>query len=71
LLQLCNQNGRLPFIRISATDWAEGGWNNEESIQIRKISKKGKGGLVDVSSGGAVSHQQIPLEPNYRSFAES
>ena len=60
------------FIRISATDWAEGGWNIKESIQLSKILK-GKGvDLVDVSSGGAVSHQQIPLEPNYQvPFAES
>ena len=60
------------FIRISATDWAEGGWNNEESIQLSKILKEKGVDLVDVSSGGAVSHQQIPVEPNYQvPFAES
>ena len=60
------------FVRISATDWAEGGWNIEESIQLSKILKEKGVDLIDVSSGGAVSHQQIPLGPNYQvPFAES
>ena len=60
------------FVRISATDWAEGGWNLEESIQLSKILKKKGVDLIDVSSGGAVSHQEIPLGPNYQvPFAES
>jgi 2,4-dienoyl-CoA reductase-like NADH-dependent reductase (Old Yellow Enzyme family) len=59
------------FIRISATDWAEGGWNIEESVQLSKILKEKGVDLIDVSSGGAVSHQQIPLGPNYQvPFAE-
>jgi 2,4-dienoyl-CoA reductase-like NADH-dependent reductase (Old Yellow Enzyme family) len=55
-LKQCNQNGEnLPLlVRISASDWA-GGWNLEESIQLSKILKE-KGDLIDVSSGGAVSH---------------
>ena len=60
------------FVRISATDWAEGGWNIEESIQLSKLLKEKGVDLVDVSSGGAVSHQQIPVESNYQvPFAES
>ena len=60
------------FIRISATDWAEGGWNLEESIELSKILKEKGVDLIDVSSGGAVSHQQIPLGPNYQvPFAQS
>jgi 2,4-dienoyl-CoA reductase-like NADH-dependent reductase (Old Yellow Enzyme family) len=59
------------FIRISATDWAEGGWNIEESVQLSKILKEKDVDLIDVSSGGAVSYQQIPLGPNYQvPFAE-
>jgi 2,4-dienoyl-CoA reductase-like NADH-dependent reductase (Old Yellow Enzyme family) len=59
------------FIRISATDWAEGGWNIEESVQLSKTLKEKGVDLIDVSSGGAVSHQQIPLGPNYQvPFAE-
>ncbi|WP_369765933.1 NADH:flavin oxidoreductase/NADH oxidase [Flavobacterium sp. WC2429] len=59
------------FVRISATDWADGGWNAEESVQLSKILKEKGVDLIDVSSGGAVSHQQIPLGPNYQvPFAE-
>lgn len=59
------------FVRISATDWAEGGWNIEESVQLSKIFKEKGVDLIDVSSGGLVSHQKIPLEPGYQvSFAE-
>ncbi len=63
----------LPLlVRISASDWAAGGWNLEESIQLSKILKEKGVDLIDVSSGGAVSHQQIPLGPNYQvAFAES
>jgi 2,4-dienoyl-CoA reductase-like NADH-dependent reductase (Old Yellow Enzyme family) len=62
----------LPLlVRISATDWAEGGWNIEESIELSKILKEQGVDLIDVSSGGLVSHQQIPLGPNYQvPFAE-
>lgn len=59
------------FVRISATDWAEGGWNIEESVELSKILKEKGVDLIDVSSGGLVSHQQIPLAPNYQvPFAE-
>lgn len=59
------------FVRISATDWAEGGWNIEESVQLSKILKEKGVDLIDVSSGGLVSHQQIPLGPSYQvPFAE-
>jgi 2,4-dienoyl-CoA reductase-like NADH-dependent reductase (Old Yellow Enzyme family) len=59
------------FIRISAKDWAEGGWNIEESVQLSKILKEKGVDLIDVSSGGAVSYQQIALGPNYQvPFAE-
>lgn len=59
------------FVRISATDWAEGGWNIDESIRLSTILKDKGVDLIDVSSGGLVSHQKIPLEPNYQvPFAE-
>jgi 2,4-dienoyl-CoA reductase-like NADH-dependent reductase (Old Yellow Enzyme family) len=54
------------FVRISATDWAEGGWNIEESVQLSKILKEKGVDLIDVSSGGLVSHQKITLEPGYQ-----
>jgi 2,4-dienoyl-CoA reductase-like NADH-dependent reductase (Old Yellow Enzyme family) len=59
------------FIRISATDWADGGWNTEESVQFSKIVKEMGIDLIDVSSGGLVSHQKIPLGASYQvPFAE-
>ncbi|MBS7255081.1 NADH:flavin oxidoreductase/NADH oxidase [Flavobacterium branchiicola] len=62
----------LPLIvRISATDWAEGGWNSEESVALSKILKEKGVDLIDVSSGGLVSHQKITLGPGYQvPFAE-
>ncbi|CAC9973725.1 NADH:flavin oxidoreductase/NADH oxidase [Flavobacterium panici] len=62
----------LPLIvRISATDWAENGWNPEESVQLSKILKEKGVDLIDVSSGGLVSHQKIAIGPGYQvSFAE-
>ncbi|MBF2707189.1 NADH:flavin oxidoreductase/NADH oxidase [Flavobacterium soyangense] len=59
------------FIRISATDWADGGWNIEESVQLSQLLKEKGVDLIDVSSGGLVTNQQIPLGPNYQvPFAE-
>jgi 2,4-dienoyl-CoA reductase-like NADH-dependent reductase (Old Yellow Enzyme family) len=59
------------FLRISATDWAIGGWSIEESVSLSKIAQQKGVDLIDVSSGGLVSHQQIPLGPNYQvPFAE-
>ena len=59
------------FVRISATDWAEGGWSVEESVQLSQILKEKGVDLIDVSSGGLVSHQKITIGPNYQvPFAE-
>ncbi|MNX44562.1 NADPH dehydrogenase [compost metagenome] len=62
----------LPLlVRISASDWADGGWNIQESVKLSKILKERGVDLIDTSSGGLVSHQQIPLGPNYQvPFAE-
>lgn len=62
----------LPLlVRISASDWADGGWNIQESVKLSKILKEKRVDLIDTSSGGLVSHQQIPLGPNYQvPFAE-
>jgi 2,4-dienoyl-CoA reductase-like NADH-dependent reductase (Old Yellow Enzyme family) len=54
------------FVRISGTDWAEGGWNEDESVQLAAILKHKGVDLIDCSSGGAVSHQQIPVGPSYQ-----
>jgi 2,4-dienoyl-CoA reductase-like NADH-dependent reductase (Old Yellow Enzyme family) len=60
------------FVRISATDWAEGGWTEEESVQLSAILKEKGVDLIDVSSGGLARQQQIPVFPGYQvQFAES
>ena len=59
------------FFRISATDWAEGGWDIDESVKLCQILKDKGVDLIDVSSGGLASHQKIPTKPNYQvPFAE-
>lgn len=59
------------FVRISATDWTEGGWNIDESLKLSAILKKMGVDLIDCSSGGMVAHAQIPLKPGYQvGFAE-
>lgn len=58
---------QLPvFMRISATDWKEGGWDLEQSIELcRRL--KGLGiDLIDVSSGGLVPGVKIPAVPGYQ-----
>ena len=54
------------FTRISATDWAEGGWNADESVQLAHILKEKGIDLIDVSTGGLAAHQQIPVGPAYQ-----
>jgi 2,4-dienoyl-CoA reductase-like NADH-dependent reductase (Old Yellow Enzyme family) len=62
----------LPLlVRISATDWAEGGWDIEQSVALAKVLKAHKVDLIDVSSGGLTPQQVIPLGPGYQTpFAE-
>ncbi|GAC1303433.1 MAG: NADH:flavin oxidoreductase/NADH oxidase [Vulcanimicrobiaceae bacterium] len=59
------------FVRISASDWAAGGWSIEDSVRLaRGLSALGCD-LIDASSGGLVPHQQITVEPHYQvPFAE-
>jgi 2,4-dienoyl-CoA reductase-like NADH-dependent reductase (Old Yellow Enzyme family) len=54
------------FVRISATDWAEGGWNLEESIRLSALLKEKGVDVIDTSSGGLTLAQQIPLKPGYQ-----
>jgi len=62
----------LPLlVRISATDWAEGGWNIEEAVKLSTIIKAEGVDLIDCSSGGLVPTAMIPIGPGYQvAFAE-
>ena len=58
--------------RISATDWVEGGWDIEQSVQLASWLKAIGIDLIDCSSGGAVATAEIPLGPGYQTpFAET
>jgi len=62
----------LPLVvRISATDWADGGWNINEAVKLSKILKDLGVDLIDCSSGGLVPYAKIPVGPGYQvAFAE-
>jgi 2,4-dienoyl-CoA reductase-like NADH-dependent reductase (Old Yellow Enzyme family) len=60
------------FVRLSATDWVEGGWTAGESVRLSAILKANGVDLIDVSSGGLAIQQKIPVFPGYQvQFAES
>ncbi len=63
---------RLPLlVRISATDWAEHGWDVEQSVELARALGPLGVDLVDVSSGGLVATAQVPAGPGYQTgFAE-
>jgi 2,4-dienoyl-CoA reductase-like NADH-dependent reductase (Old Yellow Enzyme family) len=54
------------FVRISATDWAEGGWDLEQSIELARRLRDLGVDLIDCSSGGAVPHAKVELGPGYQ-----
>src|SRR5947209_3136784 len=59
--------GELPlFVRLSATDWAEGGWDVEQSVELAKRLKAIGVDLIDVSSGGTLPKVTIPVAPGYQ-----
>jgi 2,4-dienoyl-CoA reductase-like NADH-dependent reductase (Old Yellow Enzyme family) len=59
------------FVRISATDWMEGGWDIQQSVELaRQLGKLGVD-LIDCSSGGNAMQAKIPVGPGYQTpFAE-
>ena len=59
------------FIRISATDWVEGGWDLDQSVALAKALKPIGVDFVDCSSGGNVADARIAVSPGYQvQFAE-
>ncbi|WP_046243880.1 NADPH dehydrogenase NamA [Hymenobacter terrenus] len=62
----------LPLIvRISVTDWTEGGWNADESVQLAAMLKARGVDMIDCSTGGNVPKAPIPVGPGYQvQFAE-
>jgi len=59
------------FMRISATDWVEGGWDLQQSVELSQQMKELGVDLIDCSSGGNVATAKIPVGPGYQTrFAE-
>lgn len=54
------------FVRISATDWVEGGWNEEESVELSKLLRENEVDVIDCSSGGLVPHATIPVDKKFQ-----
>jgi 2,4-dienoyl-CoA reductase-like NADH-dependent reductase (Old Yellow Enzyme family) len=54
------------FVRISATDWSEGGWTIEESVKLAYVLKEMGVDLIDCSSGGNIFDAVIPFNPGYQ-----
>jgi 2,4-dienoyl-CoA reductase-like NADH-dependent reductase (Old Yellow Enzyme family) len=63
---------RLPlFVRISATDWVEGGWDPDQSVELARLLRPMGVDLIDCSSGGNAPRATIPVGPGYQTpFAE-
>jgi 2,4-dienoyl-CoA reductase-like NADH-dependent reductase (Old Yellow Enzyme family) len=58
---------RLPlFVRISSTDWVEGGWAVEDSVALARQLKPLGVDMMDCSSGGLVPNVRVPLGPGYQ-----
>jgi 2,4-dienoyl-CoA reductase-like NADH-dependent reductase (Old Yellow Enzyme family) len=59
------------FVRISATDWVDGGWDIQQSVELARHLKELGADLIDCSSGGNVLQAKIPAGPGYQTrFAE-
>ena len=54
------------WLRISASDWADGGWDIEQSVRLARLLPAHGVDLVDVSSGGLVPTARVPSGPNYQ-----
>ncbi len=59
-------DGLPVFVRLSATDWADGGWDIEQSVALARQLKPMGVDLVDCSSGGLLPHVRIPTAPGYQ-----
>jgi len=54
------------FVRIPGSDWAENGWTPEDAVTLAQILKDRGVDVIDVTSGGVVSHQKITVGPAYQ-----
>ncbi|HEY6876372.1 MAG TPA: NADH:flavin oxidoreductase/NADH oxidase [Polyangiales bacterium] len=57
---------RVLAVRVSATDWVEGGWTLAETVELSKLLAAAGVDLIDCSSGGSAARAVVPLEPGYQ-----
>jgi 2,4-dienoyl-CoA reductase-like NADH-dependent reductase (Old Yellow Enzyme family) len=58
---------RLPlFVRVSCTDWADGGWSADDAVELARRLKSEAVDLVDCSTGGLTAAQKIPIGPGFQ-----
>jgi 2,4-dienoyl-CoA reductase-like NADH-dependent reductase (Old Yellow Enzyme family) len=58
---------RLPLtVRISGTDWLDGGWSVDDSVQLARHLKAEGVDLIDCSSGGGAAQAKVPVGPSYQ-----
>jgi 2,4-dienoyl-CoA reductase-like NADH-dependent reductase (Old Yellow Enzyme family) len=60
------KSGMPLFVRISVTDWVNGGWNENDSVVLAKILKENEVDVIDCSTGGNSHEQKIPVAPLYQ-----
>ena len=54
------------WVRISATDWVDGGWDENQSADLAKVLKQHGVDLIDASSGALVDYAKMPVGPGYQ-----
>lgn len=54
------------IVRFSATDWADGGWNPDETATVARWAAERGADFFDISSGGLVAHQKLTTGPGYQ-----
>lgn len=60
------------FVRLSATDWVQGGWDTDETVKLCDVLYKMGVDLIDCSSGGNIAAAKVPVGPGYQvPFAEA
>jgi 2,4-dienoyl-CoA reductase-like NADH-dependent reductase (Old Yellow Enzyme family) len=63
--------GRPLFVRISSTDWMEGGWQKEDSVALAALLKTREVDVIECSSGGLHAQARVPVGPSYQvAFAQ-
>jgi 2,4-dienoyl-CoA reductase-like NADH-dependent reductase (Old Yellow Enzyme family) len=63
---------RVLGVRLSCTDWTEGGWTSEDTVRLAQLLEQEQVDIIDCSSGGNVAKATIPLGPGYQvQFAEA